>query len=148
MPGFGPASEPMKLRERTKAILLSPTPPLFAMIWPAIAVFLYLSFLGDAGYLTYRERKNELAHLRASIEDLKQEYRDLNDRFLYADETPSPTRSDEIVLFKFENLPDRLPASTDSLTSMEKNRLFFLFLAVFVELGAILFYLKRRKSEP
>ena len=136
----------MSLRERIRAVLLSPAPPLFALIWPAIAVFLYLSFRGDAGYLTYRDRKNELEHLQASIDDLKQEYRDLNDRFLYADDTTAVTRSEEIVLFKFENLPARIPTSTDSVSSIEKNRLFFLFLAVFIELGAVLLYLKRRKT--
>jgi uncharacterized protein YecE (DUF72 family) len=137
----------MNLRERIRAVLLSPSPPLFAMIWPVIAVFLYLSFLGDAGYLTYRDRKAELEHLQASIDDLKQEFRDLNDRFLYADETGS-TRSEEIVLFKFENLSARTPASVDSISSssIEKNRLFFLFLAVFIELAAVMLYLKRRKT--
>lgn len=137
----------MSLHERIRAVLLSPAPPLFALIWPAIAVFLYLSFLGDGGYLTYIDRKHELEHLQASIEDLKQEYRDLNDRFLYADDTPAVTRSEAIVLFKFENLPARIPSATDSVSSIEKNRLFFLFLAVFIELGAVLLYLKRRKTD-
>jgi hypothetical protein len=135
------------LRERFKALLLSPAPPLFAMIWPAIALFLYLSFLGDAGYLTYRDRKIELEYLQSSIEELKQEYRNLNDRFLYAGEKERSTRGEEIVLFKFENLPKRPPAATETISSLEKSRLFFLFLALFVELGALLFYMRRRKTE-
>lgn len=139
------------MRKTLKSLLLSPTPPLFAMLWPFIALFLYLSFLGEAGYLTYRERKAELEHLGRSLDELKSEYRNLNDRFLYAPGEADRARrpdSEEIFLFKFENLPPAPSRAGDSLTSIEKSRLFFLFAAVFIELTALLLYARRRKTGP
>lgn len=133
------------IRDRIKALLLSPSPPLFAALWPLLALFLYLSFLGDAGYLTYRARKTELHQIDRSLEELRAEYRNLNDRFLYggASET-QPSRTEEIFLFKFENLPPALPTVTEA--PMDRARLFFLFAASFVELVAIAAYAHRRKT--
>ena len=138
----------MKIRESIRQVLLSPAPPLFALLWPAIALFLYLAFLGDAGYLTYKAKKAELEHLRATIDELKQDYRDLNDRFLYAeDRLPQSTPNEQIVLFKFENLPQTTGPKIEPINLTEKNRLFFFFIAIFIELGAIAFYVQRRKSK-
>lgn len=133
------------IRDRIKALLLSPSPPLFAALWPLLALFLYLSFLGDAGYLTYRARKTELHQVEQSLEELRAEYRNLNDRFLYAG-TPEtqPSRTEEIFLFKFENLPPALPVVTEA--PMDRARLFFLFAASFVELVALAVYARRRKT--
>lgn len=133
------------IRDRIRSLLLSPAPPLFAMIWPVIAVFLYLSFLGDAGYITYRARKTELRQLEQSLEELRAEYRNLNDRFLYGTDTEAPSRTtEEIFLFKFENLPPSLPVVTEA--PIQRARLFFLFAAAFVELLALVLYARRRKT--
>lgn len=138
----------LTLRNTIRRLLLSPDPPLFAIIWPAIAVFLYLSFLGDAGYLTYRARKAQLEHLQNTLSDLKQEYRNLNDRFLYAHQEQSTNNTEQIILFKFENLPSQPATSPDTLSTTEKNRLLFFFVAIFIELITIFAYFHRRKTIP